>query len=44
MWDKNIKFTYDQRFCKKTWKKGNINLKVGSSYEDYMRQSKKKNI
>ena len=40
MWDKNMKLLMINDFAKKTWKKGNINLKVGSSYEDYMRQSK----
>ncbi len=41
MWDKNMKLLMINDFAKKTWKKGNINLKVGSSYEDYMHQSKK---
>ncbi len=41
MWDKNMKLLMINDFAKKTWKKGKINLKVGSSYEDYMRQSKK---
>ena len=41
MWDKNMKLVMINDFANKIWKKGNINLKVGSSYEDYMRQSKK---
>ena len=31
-------------FGNRIWKKGKINLKAGSSYEDYMRQSQKNNF
>ena len=41
MWDKDMKLLTINNFGKKVWEKGNINLKPGSSYQDYMRQSKK---
>ena len=41
MWDKDMKLVRINDFGNRIWKKGKINLKTGSSYEDYMRQSKK---
>ena len=41
MWDKDTKLLMINDFGKTVWEKGNINLKVGSSYQDYMNQSKK---
>ena len=44
MWDKDMKLVRINDFGNRIWKKGKINLKAGSSYEDYMRQSKKNNF
>ena len=41
MWDKNMKLLMKNDFANKIWQKGNINLKAGSTYQDYMKQSKK---
>ncbi len=41
MWDKDMKLLMINDFGKTVWKRGNINLKVGSFYQDYMNQSKK---
>ena len=41
MWDKDMKLLMINDFGNKIWQKGNIKLKAGSSYQDYMKQSKK---
>jgi len=41
MWDKNMKLLMFNDYADEVWKKGNIDLKVGSSYVDYMEQSEK---
>ena len=41
MWDKDMKLLMINDFGNKVWQKGNINLKPGSTYQDYMYQSKK---
>ena len=36
MWDKNMKLLMKNDFANKIWQKGNINLKAGSTYQDYI--------
>ena len=38
MWDKNMKLLMKNDFANKIWQKGNINLKAGSTYQDYMKE------
>ena len=44
MWDKDRKLIMINDYGKEVWKKGNLNIQIGSTYEDYMNQSKKNNF
>jgi PAS domain-containing protein len=44
MWDKDHKLIMINDYGKEVWKKGNLNIQIGSTYEDYMNQSKKNNF
>ena len=44
MWDKNRKLIMINDYGKEVWKKGNLNLQIGSTYEDYMNQSRINNF
>ena len=41
MWDKNMKLVMFNDYANEVWTKGKVKMKVGSSYQDYMKQSKK---
>jgi signal transduction histidine kinase/CheY-like chemotaxis protein len=44
MWDKDSKLMMINDYGKEVWKKGNLNIQIGSTYEDYMNQSRKNNF
>ena len=44
MWDKDRKLIMINDYGKEVWKKGNLNIQIGSTFEDYMNQSKKNNF
>ncbi len=41
MWDENMKLVMFNNYANEVWTKGNVKIKVGTSYAEYMKQSKK---
>ncbi len=41
MWDQNMKLVMFNNYANEVWTKGKVKMKVGTSYAEYMRESKK---
>ena len=41
MWDENMKLVMFNNYANEVWTKGKLKIKVGTSYAEYMKQSKK---
>ena len=41
MWDENMKLVMFNNYANEVWTKGNVKIKVGTPYAEYMKQSKK---
>ncbi len=41
MWDENMKLVMFNNYANEVWTKGKVKIKVGTSYAEYMKQSKK---
>ncbi len=41
MWDENMKLVMFNDYANEVWSKGKVKMNVGTSYSDYMKQSKK---
>ena len=41
MWDENMKLVMFNNYANEVWTKGKVKIKVGTSYAEYMKESKK---
>ena len=41
MWDENMKLVMFNNYANEVWTKGKVKIKIGTSYAEYMKQSKK---
>ena len=44
MWDKDMKLLMINDFGNNVWKKGNLDIKIGTSYKEYLELSQNKNF